>query len=82
MNELSWDEWGPRFNYFLERTARVCTPDHFIIGGGVSKKFELYEHMITVPTPIHIAKFQNNAGIIGAAEAVETQGLAAPANSH
>ena len=69
INNLSWDEWGPRLNYFLEKTARVCTPDYFILGGGVSKKFELYKHAITVPTPIRIAKFQNNAGIIGAAEA-------------
>ena len=74
VNDLSWEEWGPRLNYFLERTARVCTPDHFIIGGGVSKKFERYKQAITVPTPIHIAKFQNNAGIIGAAEAVEKTG--------
>ncbi|MBT8092656.1 MAG: ROK family protein [Gammaproteobacteria bacterium] len=80
LNDLSWQEWGPRFNYFLERTARVCTPDHFIIGGGVSKKFERFKHTITVPIPIHIAKFQNNAGIIGAAEAVEAQGLSAPEN--
>ncbi len=67
---LSWDDWGPRFNYFLERVARVNTPDHFILGGGASRKFDQFEHTITVPVPIHVARFRNNAGIIGAAAAV------------
>ena len=67
--ELDWDEWGERLNYFLERVARVMTPDHFIIGGGVSKRFDEYEHKIEVPVPIHVATFRNNAGIIGAAMA-------------
>jgi polyphosphate glucokinase len=70
---LSYAEWGPRFNYFLERVARVFTPDHYILGGGASKKFELYEDAIKVPTAIHIAKFRNEAGIIGAAVAAVTQ---------
>jgi polyphosphate glucokinase len=69
VNNLSWEEWGPRFNYFLERVARVFSPDHFILGGGVSKKFELYEDAIEVPTAIHVARFRNDAGIIGAAVA-------------
>jgi len=68
-NDLSWDEWGPRFNYFLERVARVFSPDHFIIGGGASKSFSEYEDAIKVPTTMHIAMFRNNAGIIGAAVA-------------
>lgn len=66
---LSWSEWGDRFNVFLKRVDRVCSPDHFIIGGGTSKKFELFREALTVPTPIHVAKFLNNAGIIGAAAA-------------
>ena len=67
--ELSWPEWGARFNAFLMRVDRVCSPDHFIIGGGTSKKFHEFEEAITVATPVHVAKFLNNAGIIGAAEA-------------
>ena len=66
---LSYEEWGPRFNYFLERVTRVFTPDHYILGGGASKKFELYKDAIKVPTAIHVAKFRNEAGIIGAAVA-------------
>ncbi|MEM1173550.1 MAG: ROK family protein [Pseudomonadota bacterium] len=68
--ELSWDEWGTRLDYFLRKTTRVMTPDHYILGGGASKKFDRYEQQLTVQTPIHIARFLNNAGIIGAAMAV------------
>jgi polyphosphate glucokinase len=67
LSGLSYGEWGPRFNYFLERVTRVFTPDHYILGGGASKKFELYEDAIKVPTTIHVARFRNEAGIIGAA---------------
>ena len=68
--DLSWLEWGARFDAFLVRTARVCSPDHFIIGGGSSKKFDRFRDALTVSTPVHVAKFMNNAGIIGAAAAV------------
>ena len=67
--ELSWPEWGERFNAFLKRADRVCSPDHFILGGGTSKQFHEFEDAITIPTPVHVARFLNNAGIIGAAAA-------------
>ena len=67
--ELSWTEWGKRFDAFLKRADRVISPDHIIIGGGTSKKFDEFKDTITVATPIHVAKFLNNAGIIGAAVA-------------
>lgn len=66
---LGWDEWGERLNYFFGRVARVMTPDHFIIGGGVSKYFDEFRDHVTVPVPLHVARFRNNAGIIGAAMA-------------
>ena len=66
---LSWEDWGERFDAFLNRAARVCTPDHFILGGGVSKKYDRFREVLTGVTPIHLARFRNNAGIIGAAMA-------------
>lgn len=66
-NDLSWDDWAERFDYFLRSVTRVLTPDHFILGGGASKKFDQYGHHITVEPAVHIAEFLNNAGIIGAA---------------
>lgn len=68
---LEWKEWGKRFNFFLEHIVRTFSPDHFILGGGASKKYELYEDQLKIKTPIHIAKYKNNAGIIGAAIACE-----------
>ena len=67
VNDLSWSEWGGRFNYFLQRVARVFTPETFIVGGGASKKFDKFAGKLTVETPIRIAQFGNNAGIVGAA---------------
>ncbi len=64
---LSWKKWGKRFNFFLEHITDLLSPNYFILGGGVSKKFESFQKYLTIETPIKIAKFQNNAGIIGAA---------------
>lgn len=72
---LSWDEWGERFNYFLQRVSRVFAPAHFIIGGGASKKFDKFGDKIDVDASIHIAHFRNNAGIVGAAIAARDGGL-------
>ena len=71
--DLSWPDWGARFDAFLRRCDRVCTPDHFIIGGGTSKKFDRFKDTLTTSTPIHVARFLNNAGIIGAAVAAAQQ---------
>ena len=67
VHKLSWEDWGDRFNYFLQRVARVCTPDHFILGGGASKKFDKFADRLDVGAEIHVARFKNNAGIVGAA---------------
>ena len=66
-DDLSWSEWGQRFDYFLNKAARVCTPDHFILGGGASKRFDKFKDELTVSTPCHVAEFLNDAGIVGAA---------------
>ncbi len=66
-DDLSWPEWGQRFDYFLKRAARVCTPDHFVLGGGASKRFHKFSDEVTVTIPVHVANFLNDAGIVGAA---------------
>lgn len=65
--ELSMKEWAKRFDFFLNHIDRVCSPDHYILGGGISKKYEEFRKYLTSKTPIKLAKFRNNAGIIGAA---------------
>ena len=71
VNELSWDDWGPRFNYFLQQVCEIFSPDHIILGGGASKKYKKYEGSIDIPATIHIAETLNEAGIIGAAVAAD-----------
>lgn len=65
--ELSFKEWGKRFNKFLKFTEQTFSPDLIILGGGVSKKLEKFKDELTISVPILQAKFKNNAGIIGAA---------------
>jgi polyphosphate glucokinase len=65
--ELSFSEWGKRFNEFLHHVNLICAPDYFIIGGGASKKLHKFEDQLDVEVPILVAEFQNEAGIIGAA---------------
>lgn len=67
VDDLSWDEWGERFNYFLQRVERVMSPAHFILGGGASKKLEKFSEKLHVDASIQVASFRNNAGIVGAA---------------
>ncbi|MFP4025669.1 MAG: polyphosphate--glucose phosphotransferase [Thiohalospira sp.] len=64
---LSWNDWTKRFNEYLQYLDKLFYPDLFIIGGGTSKKFEKFESLLTIKTPVQPAKLLNNAGIIGAA---------------
>lgn len=66
---LSYDQWGKRFNKFLELVDLIVSPDMIILGGGASKDFEEYRHRIKIDTPVVPAQFRNHAGIIGAAVA-------------
>ncbi len=66
-DELSYPEWGKRFNKFLKIVNGLTSPDLIILGGGASKKLQRFEGQITIKTPVIVAQFQNNAGIVGAA---------------
>lgn len=65
--DLSLKEWAGRFDLYLHHLDTILSPHLFIIGGGISKKYEKYHSYFTVPVPIVPAHFLNNAGIIGAA---------------
>ena len=65
--ELSWKKWGERFNEILLILEGLFSPDLFVIGGGISKKFEKYATYFAVQTKIMPAMLLNQAGIIGAA---------------
>lgn len=65
--DLSWSEWGGRFNEYLQKMERLLAPDVIIIGGGVSKKFEKFQPYLNVTATVLPAQFYNDAGIVGAA---------------
>lgn len=65
--ELSYKEWGNRWNEYLKHLERVINPDLIILGGGGGKKFDRFAEFITVETKVIPATLKNNAGIIGAA---------------
>ncbi len=66
-DDLSWEQWVERFNIYLKMLNRLFSPDLVILGGGGSKKFEKYEHLLLDDIRIKPAEMLNNAGIIGAA---------------
>ncbi len=65
--DLSWKKWGERIDELLVTLEGLFSPDLFVIGGGVSKKFEKYAGHLTIKTKIMPAMLLNQAGIIGAA---------------
>lgn len=65
--DLSWEAWGKELNKVLKYMDVILNPDLFLLGGGVSKKFDNYKEYLTLDTKIVPAKLLNNAGIIGAA---------------
>ena len=70
---LSWQEWGIRFNEYLNHLEFVFNPDRFIIGGGIAEhmaQFQPYLHTKALVLP---ARSLNQAGIIGAALFAESQ---------
>lgn len=64
---LDQDAWAMRLNEFLQYIEGVLPPDHFILGGGISKKFDQYSARFDTRASIVPARFRNRAGIIGAA---------------
>ena len=65
--DLSLEQWAKRFDVFLHHVKTLHTPEMYILGGGISKKFEKFKRFLTVDIPLKPAQFRNSAGIIGAA---------------
>ncbi len=69
---LSWGDWAGRVDEYLEQMDALLSPDLIVIGGGVSRKADKFVPLLSglrakiVPAALH-----NDAGIVGAALAVE-----------
>ena len=71
--KLKWKDWSARFDHYLIALENLLWPDLIVLGGGVSKKLDKFAPMLSIKTPIVVAQFLNQAGIIGAALFAETR---------
>jgi polyphosphate glucokinase len=65
--DLSWKEWGTRFDEYVAHLKRLFSPECIILGGGQSRKLEKFAEFIKTEVEILPAQLLNDAGIIGAA---------------
>jgi len=65
--DLDWDEWGDRANRYLLHVDLVFNPDLIVIGGGLTKHWEMFADRIDERIPAVPARMGNNAGLVGAA---------------
>jgi polyphosphate glucokinase len=71
-DRLSWKKWGKRFDTYLGRLEALLWPDLIILGGGTAKNYHKFAPYLKRQTPIVVAEFLNEAGIVGAALAVRS----------
>lgn len=64
---LSWEEFGKELNEVLEYIDFIFSPHLIILGGGISKKLDLYKSYISKKIALVPAQSLNSAGSIGAA---------------
>lgn len=66
-DDLDWDEWGARANRYLTHVNAFLNPDLIVIGGGLTKHWDLFAHAFDAGLPLVPASMGNNAGLAGAA---------------
>ncbi|GMR03107.1 MAG: ROK family protein [Acidimicrobiia bacterium] len=69
---IGW--WAQRVNELLAYVEILLSPDRVIIGGGISKRFEEFAHLLDTVAEVVPAQLRNNAGIVGAALAAREDG--------
>ena len=74
---ISWKAWAADLDEHLLAIERLFSPRLFILGGGVSKRADLFVPRLTVRARVVPAKLRNDAGIVGAAMAAAEQEIAA-----
>jgi polyphosphate glucokinase len=64
---LSFAEWAPLLNEYLNRIDALIWPDLVILGGGISRKASKFLPLLDVRPPVVAAALQNEAGMVGTA---------------
>jgi polyphosphate glucokinase len=78
---ISWKAWATDLDEHLLAIEKLFSPKLFIIGGGVSKRADLFIPRLTVRAEVVPAKLRNDAGIVGAAMAASEAETAAAAEA-
>jgi len=65
--QRTYKVWAKELNNVLKHVCLLFSPDLIILGGGVSKRFNLYKDFLDPGCILVPARLRNNAGIVGAA---------------
>jgi polyphosphate glucokinase len=65
--DLDWGEWGDRANRYLTHVDAVFNPNLIVLGGGLTKHWEMFSDRLDSRLPVVPAEMGNNAGLVGAA---------------
>lgn len=71
--DLSYKKWGKLVNKYLQYLEFLFSPTMFIIGGGISKRSEKFFPYLETKAKVVAAELLNDAGIVGAAYAVQQE---------
>lgn len=69
--DLSYTKWAVEVSRVLNEFERLFWPKAFIVGGGISRKHEKWVPKLECDTLVIPAQLRNQAGIVGAAMAVD-----------
>ena len=64
---LSYEDWAPLLDEYLDAVDRLIWPDLIILGGGISKRSDKFLPLLTARARVVPAALRNEAGIVGAA---------------
>jgi polyphosphate glucokinase len=71
-HDLSWEAWAGRVAEYLSHMEALLSPGLIIVGGGISRKADKFLPLLSgLRAHVVPATLQNDAGIVGAAMAVD-----------
>ncbi len=65
--DMDLERWAKRLDGYLQMIHRGFFPSRIILGGGISKRFDVWAEWLDVPCDVVAAELRNQAGIVGAA---------------
>ncbi len=66
---LSWETWAGRVDRLLRHLVALFSPELIVVGGGVSRRWDRFGHLLRTGVETVPAFFGNQAGVVGAAMA-------------